>query len=215
MRLRPSGRQGPVAASLDAFRNYQLTEAWTWEHLALTRARRVAGCPDLGAEVEAFRRVLLPEKGRRADVRADVAAMRARLAEAKPGDSRWEAKDGPGRLQDIELAAQSCALLAGSHAHRVEAQLLAGRRSGVLDKAAEAALLEAYRLCWRMQCSSRLLADRVGEPQALGLGGQALILRETGAKDLDALAQALQAQAETAARVITELLDSGLAPGQS
>ncbi|NYS24261.1 glutamine-synthetase adenylyltransferase [Rhodobacteraceae bacterium 2376] len=215
MRLRPSGRQGPVATSLDAFRNYQQTEAWTWEHLALTRARRVAGCADLGAEVEAFRRALLPEKGRGAEVRADVAAMRARLAEAKPGDSRWEAKDGPGRLQDIELAAQTCALLAGSHAHRVEAQLLAGRRAGVLDPTAEAALLEAYRLCWRMQCSSRLLADRVGDPQALGQGGQALILRETGAADLEALAQALQAQARGAAAVIAEMLDSAPATGQS
>ncbi|MDE3029823.1 MAG: glutamine-synthetase adenylyltransferase, partial [Paracoccaceae bacterium] len=42
MRLRPSGRQGPVATAIDAFRSYQVTEAWTWEHLALTRARAIA-----------------------------------------------------------------------------------------------------------------------------------------------------------------------------
>ncbi len=40
MRLRPSGRQGPVATSLDAFRHYQRSDAWTWEHLALHRAAR-------------------------------------------------------------------------------------------------------------------------------------------------------------------------------
>src|SRR5262249_53901157 len=47
MRLRPSGRAGPVATSLAAFENYQRDDAWTWEHMALTRARIVSGAPDL------------------------------------------------------------------------------------------------------------------------------------------------------------------------
>ena len=209
MRLRPSGRQGPVATALESFRNYQRDEAWTWEHLALTRARRVAGSAELGGEVEGFRRCLLPEKGRGADLRADVARMRARLAEAKPGDGRWNAKDGPGRIQDIELAAQTCALLAGSHVHRTEAQLRAGRGAGTLSAKAEAALLHAYRLCWQLQCAGRLLADDLGRLEDLGEGGQALILRETGFGTLDALAEALEAHCAAAAQAVTELLDSG------
>ena len=209
MRLRPSGRQGPVATALESFRNYQRDEAWTWEHLALTRARRVAGSAELGGEVEGFRRCLLPEKGRGADLRADVARMRARLAEAKPGDGRWNAKDGPGRIQDIELAAQTCALLAGSHVHRTEAQLRAGRSAGTLSAKAEAALLHAYRLCWQLQCAGRLLADDLGRLEDLGEGGQALILRETGFGTLDALAEALEAHCAAAAQAVTELLDSG------
>src|SRR6478672_11554648 len=52
MRLRPSGRSGPVATSLAAFASYQDTEAWTWEHMALTRARPVAGSPAFAARVE-------------------------------------------------------------------------------------------------------------------------------------------------------------------
>src|SRR5690606_38377421 len=59
MRLRPSGRQGPVATSVQSFESYQMTEAWTWEHLALTRARVVAmagdHAPDLADQVEALR----------------------------------------------------------------------------------------------------------------------------------------------------------------
>ena len=47
MRLRPSGRSGPVATSLDAFASYQESEAWTWEHMALTRARVVSARPPL------------------------------------------------------------------------------------------------------------------------------------------------------------------------
>ncbi len=206
MRLRPSGRQGPVATALDAFCSYQRSEAWTWEHLALTRARRVAGSAALGDEVEAFRRALLPEKGAGASVAADTAAMRARLAEAKPGGGSFEAKDGPGRLQDIELAAQACALRAGSPARRLEAQLQAGARAGVIDAEAVAALLGAYRLCWRLQAAGRLLADRIEDIAALGAGGQALILRETGAQSLDALERDLADACAGAAAAITALL---------
>ena len=45
MRLRPSGRSGPVATRIDSFASYQETEAWTWEHMALTRARVVSASP--------------------------------------------------------------------------------------------------------------------------------------------------------------------------
>ena len=63
VRLRPSGRQGPVATSLESFRSYQETEAWTWEHLALTRARVMAGDAGLADEVEGFRRDVIARKG--------------------------------------------------------------------------------------------------------------------------------------------------------
>src|SRR5690606_8178223 len=53
LRLRPSGNKGPVATHFDSFRKYQRSEAWTWEHMALTRARAVAGDRDLATEIEA------------------------------------------------------------------------------------------------------------------------------------------------------------------
>jgi glutamate-ammonia-ligase adenylyltransferase len=56
MRLRPSGRQGPVATALASFERYQKEEAWTWEHMALTRARVLAGDDSLAADIEAVRR---------------------------------------------------------------------------------------------------------------------------------------------------------------
>jgi [glutamine synthetase] adenylyltransferase / [glutamine synthetase]-adenylyl-L-tyrosine phosphorylase len=110
MRLRPSGRQGPVATSLPAFQSYQQDEAWTWEHLALTRARPIAGDAGLAADVEAFRRALLAAKAQGAQVAQDVADMRARISGAKPPQGDWDAKIGPGRLQDVELVAQMLAL---------------------------------------------------------------------------------------------------------
>src|SRR6185312_340684 len=65
MRLRPSGRSGPVATSIDAFQGYQQSEAWTWEHMALTRARVVSGPPGFASRVEAIvRSVLCRERDR-------------------------------------------------------------------------------------------------------------------------------------------------------
>ncbi|GLS87829.1 glutamate-ammonia-ligase adenylyltransferase [Cypionkella aquatica] len=196
VRLRPSGRQGPVATSIDSFRNYQSSEAWTWEHLALTRARVLAGEPTLAAEVEAFRRAIIAEKGQGASVLKDVADMRARLAEAKPGTGGWDAKFGPGRLMDIELLAQTLALQAASPARSVERQIAAGSQISGETKAKlsysdQTALLDAYRLCWQMQAASKLLSDKPLDPATVGLGGQAFLLREVGAAETEASTQTL------------------------
>ena len=209
MRLRPSGRQGPVATSLDSFSTYQRTEAWTWEHLALTRARPVAGSGDLAAEFEAFRLTLLGEKAAGAGVARDVADMRARLRAAKPGQGALEAKDGAGRLQDIELLAQMLTLQAAAPARRVEAQMLAGRRAGRIDAAEETRLLAAYRLLWRVQCCLRLLADHVTDPEVLGAGARAFVLRETAMPDMETLvARLADASADAAALIDAHLPDA-------
>ncbi len=201
MRLRPSGRQGPVATSLAAFVQYQESEAWTWEHLALTRARVLVGDAGLAAQIEAFRLQVLTTKGRGAGVHADVADMRARIAATRPGTGGLEVKSGQGRLIDIELCAQMWTLIAGSAARDVEDQLSAG-----LPEAA-APLRSAYRLCWQVQAAVRLLTDRSPDPQALGDGGRAFVLRETGMKTMADLLSALQDAAGLAGATISAQLD--------
>ncbi|WP_136645410.1 glutamine-synthetase adenylyltransferase [Tabrizicola sp. YIM 78059] len=205
MRLRPSGRAGPVATSLQSFTTYQETEAWTWEHLALTRARVLAGEPALADEVEDFRRALLRRKGQGAAVRADVAKMRARLAAAKPAQGPWDAKNGPGRIMDIELAAQTVALIAGSPARSVERQIAAGKGIGLPESDAQA-LLSAYRLLWRLHAAARLLSDRTLDWDSLGEGARAFVLRETGAQDGAALARQLAAAVTAAAAAVEHVV---------
>lgn len=205
MRLRPSGRQGPVATSLSSFRNYQETEAWTWEHLALTRARVITGTPGLGGEVEALRRSLIAAKAGGAAVLADVAEMRARIRAARPG-SAWEAKPGPGRLMEIELLAQTMALRAASPARRIDAQLRAGAKAGLLAPDQQATLTEALRLLWPLQAGQRLLGVASADPAGLGDGARAFLLRETGATDADGLARRLAACCAAAERVIDACL---------
>ena len=213
MRLRPSGRQGPVAVSLTAFRDYQMTEAWTWEHLALTRARTVAGNAALTAEVEAARRDVLAAKARGDKVLSDTADMRARIFSAKAPDGEWEAKIGPGRLQDIELLAQACALRAADPARRTEAQLRAGHRAGFLDQADEAALQAAYRFFWRLQAGGRLLTEKPIDMDQVGEGGRTFLLRETGMSSLDALRSELKAHTARVAEIVTRGLGQGATGG--
>ncbi|MDE3028501.1 MAG: glutamine-synthetase adenylyltransferase, partial [Paracoccaceae bacterium] len=160
----------------------------------------------IGAEVEAFRRLLLAEKSTGATVIADVADMRARLRAAKPVASAWEAKDGAGRLMDVELLAQTAALLAGSPARRIEVQLHAGVTCGWLDPAAERAALAAYRLCWQLRCGSKLLSDGALDLASVGEGGTAFLLRETGAPDVATLAARLDGLTAGAAVVIDAAL---------
>jgi glutamate-ammonia-ligase adenylyltransferase len=205
MRLRPSGRQGPVATSLASFRTYQEHEAWTWEHLALTRARVLAGEATLAGEVEALRREILTLKGQGAAVRADVASMRVRVQEAKPAQGGWDAKNGAGRIMDIELGAQTVALIAGSPVRGVERQIAAGA-GRILPETDAQALLTGYRLLWRLHAAGRLLTDGVLDVGALGQGARAFVLRETGASDEATLAAEIAHVVQGAEAAVTRLV---------
>ena len=203
MRLRPSGRQGPVATSLASFRTYQAEEAWTWEHLALTRARPVAGEPSVGDDIEVFRRELLARPKDRAKVLRDVADMRARLAEARPGGLPLDAKAGPGRLQDIELFAETGALLTGSPERRLADQLAAAIRAFELNEDEADLLQSAVALFWRVQAAARLVAGESSvETETTGAGASSFLLRETGEDTVQALEDRLT---DLSARV-TELI---------
>ncbi len=110
LRLRPSGNKGPVATHFDAFRKYQRTEAWTWEQMALTRARAVAGDEDLCGEIEAEVTAILSQPRDAAKVQAEAAEMRAMIEEEKPAQDDWDIKLIPGGLIDLEFIAQVAVL---------------------------------------------------------------------------------------------------------
>ncbi|MBP1882889.1 bifunctional [glutamine synthetase] adenylyltransferase/[glutamine synthetase]-adenylyl-L-tyrosine phosphorylase [Sinorhizobium mexicanum] len=112
MRLRPSGNKGPVATRITAFAKYQRAEAWTWEHLALTRARCICGDESLVSEAEAIFGEVLSEKRDIGKVRKDVEEMRDLIDKEKPPSDIWDFKLIPGGLVDIEFIAQYLALIA-------------------------------------------------------------------------------------------------------
>ena len=111
MRLRPSGSKGPVATSLDSFRAYHAGEAWTWERLALTRARVVAGDAGLAAEMTETIRSALAAPRDAAKIVADVLAMRTLMLKENPPAGLWDIKRSRGGLTDVEFIAQTLLII--------------------------------------------------------------------------------------------------------
>jgi len=205
MRLRPSGKQGPVATALSAFDTYQRDQAWTWEHLALTRACGIAGPPGLIDDVDAIRCAVIGEDHDAGAVLSDARAMLDRLSEAKPGGA-WDMKAGPGRLMEIELAAQAMGLLAGSDARAPAAQIEAGKARGLIAGALAATLSEAHERLSRVQDAKRLLVEDRLDPGDLGAAAEEMILRETGCGSIAELSDRIDEWAARAAEVVREVL---------
>lgn len=206
MRLRPSGTQGPVATSIASFTDYQRNQAWTWEHLALTRARPVAGTEELMQEIEAFRQELIAQPSDESKIRTDVLEMRERIAAAKAPEGVWDAKIGTGRLQDIELTSQAAALLTGNATRDVAESLRHGLASKWCSEQEYDDLSESYNLHRTLQVATRLLGEKALDPEAIGAGGVAFILRETGAESFASLQDQLTESATRASKAIDHML---------
>lgn len=205
MRLRPSGRKGPVATSLAAFDQYQRNEAWLWEHLALTRARAIVGAPDLVGDVMAVRgAVLALGAGREGQIAEALGDMRARFDAAGRTGAGFSLKHGPGRMQDIELAAQAHAYSAGALAGDTLVQL---EVDGPLFSAPERAVLaETYVVLADLLQAIRLVAEQVPDPQDWPEGLTRHVLAETGCATPAALVAHVSALAQRAAQVIDQRL---------
>src|SRR5476649_2859651 len=138
MRLRPSGRSGPVATNIDAFKSYQETEAWTWEHLALTRARVLSASPGFAARVERTVRAVLCRERDVSSIAADVVEMRYAITRERGEDVRWNLKYAAGGLIDLEFIAQYLQLV-----HAAEhPDILDTSTARVLEKATQLDLLK-------------------------------------------------------------------------
>ena len=138
MRLRPSGRSGPVATQIDGFRNYQESEAWTWEHMALTRGRVVSGTRDFAGRVKTTIRDVLCRKRDAQVTAAEVVEMRGAIAKEKGDADPWDLKYASGGLIDIEFIAQYLQLV---HAANTP-EILDTSTARVLEKAARLGLLQ-------------------------------------------------------------------------
>ena len=137
MRLRPSGGAGPLASRIDAFAEYQQNEAWTWEHMALTRARVISAPPAFRDQIDAIMHDVLTRPRDRAVITSDVAEMRHAIGQEKGEDDVWDLKHAAGGMVDIEFIAQYLQLV---HAAKTPA-ILSVSTQQVLDNAAKLGLL--------------------------------------------------------------------------
>jgi len=160
-RLRPSGTDGLLAISLDTFADYQRHKAWTFEHMALTRARPVYGSEADRAALAGIVAGILEMERDPARVAADAARMRAEIARHKRPRGPFDIKLGPGGLVDLEFAVHTLQLT-----HRVG---LVPRLSEAIGALAAAGLVppetaDAHRLLTRLLVTLRLVAPDSAEP---------------------------------------------------
>ncbi len=169
MRLRPSGSKGPVAASLASFESYHHGSAWTWEKLALTRARPVCGDPALMAELAARISRVLAEPRDASQVKADVVDMRKLMLREQGSGGVWDVKRARGGLVELEFIAQTLQLIhAARHPEVLDTNTLAAleklNRAGLLADGDHAALKRAGLLYHRITQMLRLCLDGPYDP---------------------------------------------------
>lgn len=163
MRLRPSGNAGPLATQYQTFVNYQNDQAWTWERMALTRARPICGDNELCQKMRDAIATALGNQN--ADIlKTDAAEMLTKIHDAKPPAHIWDVKTAPGGVVDIEFVAQVLQL---QHAE-TETEILQGNTRNALRKAVElgliasadsALLIEAHRFYEGLQQLIRMAFD--------------------------------------------------------
>ena len=212
MRLRPSGRQGPVAVSIEAFEGYQTKEAWVWEHLALTRARIVAGPADLRERMEAIVARALAARVGSDNVLIEAREMRARLAvsNAAARGRLWDLKLGAGGLMDIEFLTQTGALSIGLRTTGpIPATLADLAEREWLTHGQSDDLARAFSLSARLQQIERVALETPLDPATAGAELRDVLVRATGQTDFSGLEALLIDCRARAATICADRLSQG------
>ncbi len=213
MRLRPSGNAGPTASRLDSFERYYQEEAWTWEHMALTRARVVAASsPEISDRTSDIIRKILISPHDPGRLLVDVADMRLRMAKQHQGKSLWDVKHHRGGLVDIEFITQYLQLL---HAPE-QPEILNGHtadglhrlgHAGALDPAEAKALIEAIGLWWRLQDALRLIAPDGLDQANIPSSTKTALARAASQRDFQSLIGAMESAYDQVSRLYGTIID--------
>jgi len=215
MRLRPSGRSGPLANSLEGFESYHAQSAWTWEHMALTRARVIHGPAELAERLNGIIAAMLTRPRDTAALVRDVADMRDRIARHAPAKSDWDFKHRSGGLFDIDFVAQYLALR-----HAAEApQILHPHPAEMLTRVAAAGFM-AKEDAERLIVTRTLLSDvqnllrltlegdeATFDEKAAPEGQCRFIARTEGDPDIATLKARLAADAATAHAIYVRIVE--------
>jgi [glutamine synthetase] adenylyltransferase / [glutamine synthetase]-adenylyl-L-tyrosine phosphorylase len=202
MRLRPSGRAGPVASHVDSFAEYQNSEAWTWEHMALTRARVISASGEFRGKIEGIIRQVLTRPRDTNGIALDVADMRRAIAQEKGEGDIWDLKYAAGGMVDIDFIAQYLQLVhAADRPDILDVNTLHvienAARLGVLPQASAEILKSAARLYHDLTQILRLCVSEKFSPETAGEDLLRLMARAGDAPDFSSLqARVKETQAE-------------------
>ncbi|MGQ3278375.1 MAG: bifunctional [glutamine synthetase] adenylyltransferase/[glutamine synthetase]-adenylyl-L-tyrosine phosphorylase, partial [Shinella sp.] len=212
MRLRPSGNKGPVATRITSFAKYQTEEAWTWEHMALTRARVLCGDESLMKEADDIFRAVLRRKREPAKIAKDVAEMRSLIDQEKPPKDVWDLKLIPGGLIDIEFIAQFLALLAPARGvpqpkrAMPTGEALAVLGGAMMDPNDLETVQKALSLYTEISQIVRLCVDGGFDPKEAPAGLIDLVCRAGDSPDIRALEADLKQRAKAVRKIFQALV---------
>ena len=217
MRLRPSGNKGPIASHLDGFERYHHEQSWTWEHMAMTRARVFAGPSHLRRMIEDIVRKKLIRDRDPNRLIADVASMRERLAKEHAIASIWDIKDLRGGLIDIEFIAQYLML---RHAAATPSVLRANTaealeelyKAGYLDEDTFKLLSKTLGLWQRLQSTLRLTCSGAFNEDQASAGQKTLLVRAGMVDNFEDLKRTIRNSADDVRTCFDELITAPAMP---
>ncbi|MBP1843774.1 glutamate-ammonia-ligase adenylyltransferase [Rhizobium petrolearium] len=215
LRLRPSGNKGPVATRINAFSKYQREEAWTWEHMALTRARLVCGDESLVNEARDVIGEVLSARRGVGKIAKDVAEMRALIEKEKPPRDIWDFKLIPGGLIDIEFIAQYLRLIAPASGVAIDtygfstAEALKTLGSKLMPPGDLDACLEALRLFTELSQVIRLCVDGPFDPKDAPAGLLERVCRAGDCPDIGTL----EGEVKRLSKAVREVFGRTVIPG--
>lgn len=201
MRLRPSGSAGPVATTLAGFVKYQESGAWTWEQMALTRARVVAGDPGLAARFEHATQQILCQRRDPEKLLRDVADMRERIERERPAKSLWDCKHHRGGLIDIEFLSQYLQLRHAADAPEIlspssRKSFATCRDAGILSEQDAAQLITTHDMLREVQGLLRLTMGESFDEETASDDLKIALYRATGFESFAKLKAALIEQTD-------------------
>jgi len=208
MRLRPSGNKGPVAVPFSAFSRYQRKDAWIWEHLALTRARPIAGDSDLCAKISTDIAAILGQSHPNEALVQDIAAMRERIAAEKPAKNFWDLKYRNGGIIELEFIAQY-AILSGAVPYcrgQTTGDILARLPKNFCSVEEQQSLLQAFTFYTDLSQTMNLCLNDTHDLEAAPSGLREQILKIRAEPDLARLAASLEEIAAAVHASFTRLL---------
>ena len=214
MRLRPSGNKGPVATRINSFEKYQREEAWTWEHMALSRARLICGDEELVNDAERVIGEVLSTKRDVTKIAKDVREMRALIEQEKPAESIWDLKLIPGGLIDIEFIAQYLRLIAPVRGVGIDANGLSTAEAlkllggSLMDRNDLDVCLKALHLYTEVSQLIRLCIDGTFDPKNTPSGLIELVCRAGDCPDIRTLEAELKRLSKAVRKVFQATVGS-------
>ncbi|WP_208437553.1 bifunctional [glutamine synthetase] adenylyltransferase/[glutamine synthetase]-adenylyl-L-tyrosine phosphorylase [Bartonella taylorii] len=208
LRLRPLGNKGPVAVSFQFFKKYYRREAWIWEHLALTRARGIAGDHDFLQKLENEVCEIISFSRNKKDVAKAVCEMRTLIEKEKPPENRWDLKTMPGGIMDLEFIAQF-ALITHVIAFQIgatTADTLSLLPNSFLNNSFISDLRYAYGLYTNLSQIMRLCLNASLDPNDMPLGLSDLLLNSVGEPDLLRVEKLIEETGQSVCSVFTHIM---------